>query len=155
MSQAAPILREIKSIFNSQGINNDVQIASHLGFLLLVRQHWEQIRAVRDYRELNEIFEHLQRTLEYEIYRSPLLPTPPNRQLKHDNLYVIIRVLELLESAIAAATVRTIGDFFQYEIRFEILKDVRRESYPTPHHVANFMAALGVKHNDPSTKSSI
>ncbi len=152
MSQAAPILREIKNIFNRQGINNDVQIASYLGFLLLVRDHWGELRSIRDPRELSDLFEDLHRRLEREIYFSPLLPAPPNRQLKNDGLYEIIHVLDLLERAIDLATIRTVGDFFQHEVRFEILKDVRRESYPTPHHLADFMAALGVRHNDPSTK---
>lgn len=49
MSQAAPILRDIKGIFNSQGINNDVQIASYLGFLLLARERWEEIQRASQY----------------------------------------------------------------------------------------------------------
>lgn len=155
MSQAAPILSEIKSIFNNQGINNDVQIASYLGFLLLVREHWAEIRQAAQF-DIERLLTELRRALEERVHTTFVirgnLPQSPAQQLRGNNLYEILRITDNLTAAMAASLWHDVGDFFQHEIRFEILKDVRRESYPTPHHVADFIAALGVNHSESPTK---
>jgi len=155
MSQAAPILREIKSIFNNQGINNDVQIASHLGFLLLVRDRWEEIQRAGQF-DVERLLTEVRHELEERVYISNSLrsnlPQSPAQHLRGNNLYEITRIIQALRAALDLTPWPDVGDFFQYEIRFEILKDVRRESYPTPHHVADFIAALGVNRSESLTK---
>lgn len=155
MSQAAPILREIKSLFNNQGINNDVQIASHLGFLLLVSDHWAEIRQTAQF-DFERLFTELRRSLEERVHTTfairSNLPQSPAQQLRGNNLYEIPRITDKLTEAMHASPWHDVGDFFQHEIRFEILKDVRRESYPTPHHIADFIAALGVNHSESPIK---
>ncbi|MEZ4859726.1 MAG: N-6 DNA methylase [Caldilineaceae bacterium] len=155
MSQAAPILREIKSIFNNQGINNDVQIASHLGFLLLVHERWEDIQRAGQF-DLERLLTELHRELEERVRTTyslrGTLPQSPTQHLRGNNLYEIERITWVLMNALAASHWHDVGDFFQYEIRFEILKDVRRESYPTPHHIADFIAALGANHTEAPIK---
>ena len=151
MSQAAPILREIKSIFNNQGITSDIQIASHLGFLLLIRGRWPDIQRAHP-PELRQILEEEERGLEEQTVDAQqfitTLPQSPHHTFRDTSIRDIIRITELLEEALSQSPWGNIGDFFQYEIRFEILKDVRRESYPTPHHIADFIARLSLRHVD-------
>lgn len=155
MSQGAPILRDVKSIFNSQGINNDVQIASYLGFLLLIRERWADIQRAGQF-ELDRLLIELRHEMEdwvrttFSIHSN--LPQSPAQQLRGNHLYEILHIIDRLAAALDASPWNNVGDFFQHEIRFEILKDVRRESYPTPHHIADFIAALGVRHGETPTR---
>jgi predicted RNA methylase len=146
MSQAAPYLRRAKSEFESQGITGDVQIAGHVAFLLLIRDQWEEIRGASssyDPYHLSRTLEDKSRSLEYQFRTTSLgrfsLPKPPGRQVNVRN------IIYLLEQALAESPHQNLGDFFQHEVRFEFLKAVRRESYPTPHHLADFIARLGLR----------
>lgn len=148
MSQAAPLLRQIKTIFNNQGITNDVQIASHLAFLLLVREKWEEIYQAHP-SDISDLLDRWYHELEEQLpttttLTSAHLPQPPNRKFHKNSLHHIIDITRMLERSLKDSPYKNVAAFFQHEIRFEILKDVRRESYPTPHHVADFIASLGV-----------
>ena len=63
MSAAAPFLRRLQQMFRDVGINDDVQIASHVGFLLLVRDQWEQLYSKHGY-ELTSELANLYRSLQ-------------------------------------------------------------------------------------------
>src|SRR5690606_37186280 len=56
----------------------------------------------------------------------------------------IFDVMDVLERAIEVSERTPHGQFFQREIRFELLKATSGSQYPTPHHVAALMAQLAI-----------
>ncbi len=141
MSAAAPSLRRLQQTFRDVGINDDVQIANHVAFLLLTRDHLVELRAQGSYHLLRRLPD-LHETLQREFPGLQIPDPPPTRRMDEG---ILAQVIGLLDQAIQQSPYgRTPGVFFQREVRFELLKGTSGAQYPTPHHIANFMATIGV-----------
>lgn len=143
MSAAAPFLRRLQQAFRDLGINDDVQIAGHVAFLLLVRDDWGDLRSTSRYDlhgKLPMVHQELQK--QYPGLQHIADPPPVRRLGEH----TLASMIDLLEQAIHQSPHnRSLGVFFQREIRFELLKGTRGGQYPTPYHIADLMAMLGVE----------
>lgn len=142
MSEAATHLRKVKTEFENHGIRNEVQIAEHVAFLLLIREDWPQARTQTGTvisTVLSNKYEQLQR--EHVSLRLP--QPPPAGKWGTSTLSDLINNLQ--QSIQESPYSQDLGDFFQREIRYELLKGTTGSQYPTPHHVASFIAALGTR----------
>lgn len=138
MSEAGASLRRVAEAFRNAGVGNDVRVAEHVAFLLLVRDQWSTIRQTNPY----ELTTFLNRLYEAKRSQFPNLVIPPPPTIPFGTL---LRALEALETAIEVGGYReNLGTFFQREIRYELLSNSRGVQYPTPHHIADFMAELVV-----------
>lgn len=140
MSEANPHLRRVKEDFANHGIRNEVQIAEYVAYLLLIQTHWDQILR-SSALEVESLLQHLYR--EWEI-RSPRLriPQPPPVQQWGREPLALVQGLQIAFGA--SPYNQSWGDFFQREIRVELLKGSGGSQYPTPSHIADFMAALAL-----------
>lgn len=137
MSRAGSILRRVQLEFKNYGVSNEVRIAEHVAFLLLVHDKWDSFRLTP--QDAPAILNRLQEE-QRQQYSSLTLPVAPS--LGIDALF---GVLPALEAAVSASPYGSdLGYFFQREIRFELLKATSGSQYPTPHHVAMLMAQLAV-----------
>ena len=138
MSQAAPHLRHIKSVFENHGIRNEAQITEYTAFLLLVYTHWEQL-SQQPAIEIESLMQELYRALEQKYPALRLPQPPPVQQWGRESLNLI----DGLQAAFDASSHNNSwGNLFQREIRFELLKGSSGGQYPTPYHIAAFMATL-------------
>jgi len=118
-------------------MSNDVQIAEHVAFLLLVRDSWDLLR--QSDQDLSLVLNRFHQAL-INAHASLSIPSPPTL-----DKYRLLNVLDALEAALDASPhASTIGTFFQREIRFELLKAGHPTQYPTPHHIAALMADLSM-----------
>lgn len=142
MSAAAPFLRHLQQSFRDLGINDDVQIAGHVAFLLLVRDAWGELRSTSLY-DLHSKLPRMHQELQQQYPGLQHFPDPP--PVRRLGEHTLASMIDLLEQAIHQSPHnRSLGVFFQREIRFELLKGTRGGQYPTPYHVAALMASLGV-----------
>ena len=143
MSAAAPVLRRLQQAFRDIGINDDVQITGHVAFLLLVRDDWGDLRSTSRYDLHDKLpMVHLELQKQYPDLQHIPEPPPVRRLSEH----TLASMIDLLEQAIHQSPHnRSLGIFFQREIRFEILKSTHGGQYPTPYHIAELMAMLGVE----------
>ena len=142
MSAAAPFFRRIQQVFRDVGINDDVQIASHVAFLLLVRDQWEQLQQTR-YYDLQGKLAEMQRQLQQDYPGLQHIPEPPPARRASDRQ--VWSTIDLLRQAIDQSPHgQHLGTFFQREVRFELLKSAHGAQYPTPYHISRLMAELGV-----------
>lgn len=143
MSAAAPFLRRLQQAFRDLGINDDVQIAGHLAFLLLVRDDWGDLRNTPSY-DLHSKLPRVHQELQRQYPGLQHIPDPP--PVRRLSEHTLASMIDLLEQAIHQSPHnRSLGIFFQREIRFEILKSTHGGQYPTPYHIAELMASLGVE----------
>ena len=122
MSAAGRFLQQAVQEFENRGITNDIEIAGMIGALLTRQVDWDQ----------------------QQTYSLSLL-NPFNSILTRLGQDGMNAVIAHLRSALAESPFRTdLGNFYQHEIRYELLKNRTPPQYPTPHHVADFMTALAV-----------
>ncbi|MBK7202565.1 hypothetical protein [Candidatus Amarolinea dominans] len=143
MSAAAPSLRRLQQVFRDLGINDDVQIAGHVAFLLLVRDDWGDLRRTSRY-DLHGKLPMVHQGFQQQYPGLQHIPEPP--PVRRLGEYTLASMIDLLEQAIHQSPHnRSLGVFFQREIRFELLKSTRGGQYPTPYHIAELMASLGIE----------
>lgn len=143
MSEAVQHLRRVKSEFENHGIRNEVQITEHVAFLLLpqVRARWDEIRAQGGVH-VEWLLQQIHDTLQAEYVGLRIPQPPPVRQWGLESLH---ELLTHLQNAFNVSPHHANwGVFFQREIRFELLKGSSGSQYPTPHHIADLMAALAL-----------
>ncbi|MFN8439657.1 MAG: N-6 DNA methylase [Caldilineaceae bacterium] len=142
MSAASRSLRDLQQAFRDIGINDDVRIAGYVAFLLLIKDQWDELLKMRSNElvsQLPELHQNLQR--QYPGLRHIPEP-PPVHQWDNDSLPRIVWLLSLAYQQ--SPHNHSPAHFFQREIRFELLKSKKGSQYPTPHHLAAFMAALAI-----------
>ena len=144
MSAAAPSLRHLQQVFRDLGINDDVQIASHVAFLLLVRDQWERIaddERLRSDRQLVRSYDTA-----FSNKDTPVCSTFLNHLRSEGRTQDVLRGMigRWKKHRATHPTIDHLGTFFQREIRFELLKSASGSQYPTPHHLATFMASLAI-----------
>ena len=119
--------------------------------MLLVADRWEEFRRATQLdleRLLTEAHSELEEWVRTTFSVHSNLPQSPSRQFRGSSLYEVLDIIDRLSAAMNESLWHDAGDFFQHEIRFEIKNDVRRGFYPTPYHLADFMAALAVSHGE-------
>ncbi|HUM67789.1 MAG TPA: N-6 DNA methylase [Chloroflexota bacterium] len=143
MSEAAQHLRRVKSEFENHGIRNEVQITEHVAFLLLpeVRARWGEIRAQGGVH-VESLLQQIHDTLQAQYVGLRIPQPPPVRQWGLESLHDLLTHLQ--HAFDTSPHHANWGAFFQREIRFELLKGSSGSQYPTPHHIANLMAALAL-----------
>jgi hypothetical protein len=143
MSEAAQYLRRVKSEFESHGIRNETQMTEHVAFLLLpqVRARWKGIRTQRGVH-VESLLRQIHGNLQSEYVGLRIPQPPPARQWGVEPLDGIL--FHLQNAFDVSPYNANWGAFFQREIRFELLKASSGSQYPTPHHVADLMAALAL-----------
>lgn len=139
MSEASPHLRRVVDVFRNNGISNEVRIAEHVAFLLLVRDHWDTIR-----QNPQDAPATLQRLHEGLSQQHSGISIPAAPSLNIDALFNVVAGMEAAVSASPYSDSDDLGQFFQRELRFELLKATSGSQYPTPHHVAMLMAQVSV-----------
>lgn len=147
MSEASQYLRRVKSDFEDHGVRNEVQITEHVAFLLLIPDHWEQILQ-QGAIEAEPLLRQLHHDLEREHRNLRIPQPPPVQQWGREPLNLIWGLRAAFESSPHNSSW---GDFFQREIRFELLKGSSGSQYPTPSHVADFMVALALNNTGVGT----
>src|SRR3990170_777004 len=145
MSEAGQFLRRARAIFEQHAIHIEPQIVEHLAFLFLLHNQWNVLRDLRP--------DVLARTLQtgyHELHNAyPRLQTPSRFPTEQLTLEGIRELLFILEQALRVPLYENnLGNFFQREIRWEMLKSSTGSQYPTPYHIAAFMAKLGVTDPD-------
>jgi len=149
MSEAGQFLRRIRTYFEQHGIHNEPQIVEHLASLLLLRDQWQVIETLRP--------DVLARVLEAGYHEPrkayPKLQSPsrfPTGQLAPEGIGELLGLLRqaIKDSPYYSPDLDTLDKFFQREIRWELLKSSSGPQYPTPYHLASFMAKLGVTRPD-------
>ena len=143
MSNAAPHLRRVKTEFENRGIRNEVQITEHVAFLLLpqVRDRWEEIRVLGGVH-VETLLQQIHNELQTKYVGLRIPQPPPVRQWGAETLNELLTHLQ--DAFNASPHNASWGAFFQREIRFELLKGSSGSQYPTPHHIADLMAALAL-----------
>lgn len=142
MSAASPYLRRIQQQFRDLGINDDVQIAQHVAFLLLVHDRWDELKNTRSY-DLFRLLPEIHQELQQRYPGLQHIPNPPSIRGTTDG-QTLQYLIDQLMQAVDQSPTESLGQFFQREMRFELLKSSGGSQYPTPYHIANFMASLGV-----------
>lgn len=142
MGAATGPLRQLIRAFESQGINNPIQIAEGVAFLLLVRvfvyDEWQELDRVPSHN-LRVTFERQEAILN-EQFPHFHLPSPPSDRIANS----LREVIYLLNEAISQAQRSHIGELFQRDIRTELLRSATSGQYPTPAHIAQFIASLAI-----------
>lgn len=149
MSNARSALRAVVDEFRNYGISNEVRIAEHVAFMLLILDQWEEFE-----REVNWGYDYTYRFQSWlndrhrELVQQTGLPLPVPPSVSQWGEHPSSLISHVINALMAALTVsphnRTRGIFFQHEVRFELLKATSGSQYPTPHHVAMLMAQLAV-----------
>jgi hypothetical protein len=136
-------LLQLVRVFESQGVNNAVQVAESVAFLLLLRafvpDEWQQLS--RHVDDLDATFARHQVALK-ELFPSEKyhLPEPPSVRIASR----VSEITDLIDQAISIANRSDLGTFFQRDIRSALLRTTTSGQYPTPHHIAHFIASLAV-----------
>ena len=124
--------------FQRRGIGDEDQIAEHVAFLLLAYQHdpnsWN-ILSTATGAALRRTIEQLEDQLQRNA--NPLFPEPIPVDAWTDSPAALIAALRELLPANG-----DLGTFFQQQVRYYLLRGSRGERYPTPNHIAFFMAQL-------------
>ena len=142
MSAASGDLQRVKRAFESHGITNDVEIAGSVAFLLLAHDRWDEIKD-KPGANLTPELESFHAVLQRKYPGLQHVPKPP--QTVRFGLESLGEVLSSLQEAISASPWNThLGDFFQREVRFELLKSTSGDQYTRPQHIAVFLAALAI-----------
>lgn len=137
MSEVSSHLRRVTETFRNGGITSEVRIAEHVAFLLLVRDEWEELR--ENPLDAQDVLTRLHKRWSDQ---HPNLSIPSIPVLGVSEL---LQVLNELEGAVRSSPYTSdLGDFFQREIRFELLKATSGSQYPTPHHITGLMAQLAI-----------
>lgn len=127
----------ILDVFRSHGISSAERAAEHVAFLLLIHQDWNHIRALRREDLQSALAEH-RRALS-EQYGSMTIPQPPPvTQWGNETL---ADLLDQLQNSIQDIPLQ---DYFQRNLRWDMLKETSGAQYPTPYHIADMMASLGI-----------
>lgn len=126
-------LKKLIGIFSRHGIADRTQIAEHISFLLLAGHAGDEWQNEAEWPEVET-------ALEDEV-TGPLPKPPPLKAWEGQRPVDLIEVFrELLQSL---GQEGDWGDFYQREARFQLLSSDRPgEYYPTPYHIADFMAQL-------------
>jgi hypothetical protein len=141
MSQAREHFNRLIGEFQRNGVRNQEQVVEYVAFFILSRNQWPDIQAgpralLQD--TLTEL--HAQLRAEFQNLHIPE-PVPAARW----NLEDFIEVLSAIEDSFRVSPHnRDWGEFFQREIRPELLSDTSGSQYPTPYHIANLIAELGI-----------
>jgi tRNA1(Val) A37 N6-methylase TrmN6 len=145
MSAAGQFLRRVRTNFERHAILFEPQIVEYLAFLLLQHDQWSLL----DDAGFNDFVRMLETSYrEYQI-AYPRLRIPSIFPVDHFTPDEIRELLYLLAQAIQIPFYENnLGKFFQREIRWEMLKSSTDSQYPTPYHIAAFMAKLGVTSSD-------
>ncbi|PKO01258.1 MAG: hypothetical protein CVU42_00165 [Chloroflexi bacterium HGW-Chloroflexi-4] len=127
----------VRDVFRDHGVSSVERAAEYVAFLLLIHQDWNHIRALRGGDLQNALVERF-RVLS-EQYGSLTIPQPPPvAQWGNETL---ADLLDQLQNSIHETS---FWDYFQRNLRWEMLKETSGAQYPTPYHIANMMASLGV-----------
>lgn len=125
-------LNQLVTTFTRRGIADPTQIAEHISFLLLAHATDRPWRDIADWPTLRD-------GMETEL-QAPV-PEPPPPSAWEDN--VPHDLLAAMQDLFDSLNGQSLGDFYHREARFQLLSTDRPgEYYPTPHHIADFMARL-------------
>lgn len=153
MSEASQHLLKIKNFFEEHAIISEAQIVENVSFLLSLYGQWDDIsdEMLAHPRELQQIIYNAEAEL-LKTYSNLSIPaTFPIERLDLDGF---IATKNFLNAAIDNSPYNVedheidLGAFFQREVRSELLKSTSGSQYPTPYHIAEFMAALGFSHGE-------
>lgn len=141
MSGAREYFYRLIGEFQRHGIRNQEQIVEYVAFLILIRDNWSEIQGETGL-VLQSILEQLHTDMQGEFRHLHIPePVPTSRW----NVETIDEILSAIEDAFQASPHnRYWGEFFQREIRPELLTGTTGPQYPTPYHIANLMAKLGI-----------
>jgi SAM-dependent methyltransferase len=141
MGASSQHFRQLQRVFESHGIRSDAQIAEHVAFLLLCQDRWNAIIHLR-VEELQSGLDTIYQEL-VQSYEELTIPRPvPTAQWGRDSLGELISLVD--QAKRNSPFGQNEGRFFQREVRAELLKDTGGPQYPTPHHIADLIAALTI-----------
>lgn len=140
MSEASQYLRRVKNDFEAHGIRNEVQITEHVALLLLIQDTWDELLRLRA-SEARPLLKQLEEELERGHLGLRIPQPPPTQQWGREPLDMVRGLQLAFENS---PLNNSWGEFFQREIRFELLKGSSGSQYPTPYHIAEFMATLAL-----------
>lgn len=129
---------QVRREFEQHGINGEVPIAEYTSFLLLLKGDWPTLQG-KSGTELQPEIEQRHAALQTQYPNLRIPQFPPTIQWGTQTLD---RLLELLSEETPRSL--NLGLIFQEEVRFELLRGQGGSQYPTPHHIADFMASLVV-----------
>jgi type I restriction enzyme M protein len=135
-------LQDFRRLCEGQGITGSFEIARYAAFLLLFREKWASWRG-RTFSALHNELTQAHQQLQHVHPGLQYVPSPLTPMLH--KMELIAPFIEALEEALSSSQYSSsLGEFFQHEVRFQLLKDTSGNQYPTPYHIANLMAALAV-----------
>ena len=127
----------IRDEFIAHGVPSEERAAEHVAFLLLVYQDWNHLRTLRGADLQNALIERY-RALSEQYGNLTIPQPPPVAQWGNEPL------AELFDQLRNAIGEMPLWDYFQRNLRWGLLKETTGAQYPTPYHIANLMASLGV-----------
>ena len=130
MSAAAPSLRRLQQVFRDLGINDDVQIAGHVAFLLLVRDDWGDLRRTSRY-DLHGKLPMVHQGFQQQYPGLQHIPEPP--PVRRLGEHTLASMIDLLEQAIHQSPHnQSLGVFFSARDPFRTTEKHTRRAISDP-----------------------
>lgn len=138
MATTDEALRQAKDVFKQSGINQDVAVAGQISWLLCVNKKnfsaWDSLKNSANKNDLPNLLDKYH----VELHGNNAVVLPQPERLDQTNL---AKVIDNLKAALQDCN-NNAGKLFQRYLRYELLKSTTGGQYPTPVHIADFMANL-------------